>query len=234
MATVPHNHTYQQERGEDHPSNTLAAVAMRILLCPCHEGAEREIAQLTESQREQMWYDLTGQEGQDQTIDEPQLLIDDCVLKLEHEIHLIADKDAYEIALKMYPTYVKDRKFLLKFLRAEKFDCNQAAHRLVRHFEEKLSLFGEELLGREIRLSDLSADGDMDSFKSGFMQVLPNRDASGRKIVFYYKAITGCYKYRSNIVSILGAPPQSATKHAVSLILPVSIHPSITFVHLYA
>ena len=59
---------------------------------------------------------------------------------------------------------------------------------------------GEEKLGREIYLSDLS-DDDMESMNRGFLQVLPQRDATGRQIVFYYKAITNCYKQRENIVS---------------------------------
>ena len=98
--------------------------------------------------------------------------------------------------------YVLDKKFRLKFLRAEKFDAALAASRLVLHFEEKLELFGEDLLGREIQLSDLDQD-DLDTLNMGYLQVLPEPDTNNRKVLFYYKAISDCYKRRENILKVL-------------------------------
>ena len=65
----------------------------------------------------------------------------------------------------------------------------------------KKELFGSgEILGREIRLSDLSED-DMETLESGFMQVLPTRDAAGRSI-FCLTPSHRVFKHPENMVSV--------------------------------
>ena len=102
------------------------------------------------------------------------------------------------MAKEQYPGYVSDCR--IKFLRAERYNISLAAKRILYHFQIKLELFGQEVLGREILLSDFNTD-DNQSLKMGYLQVLPQSDFSGRRVVFFYKAISGCYRYRENIVS---------------------------------
>ena len=188
------------------------------ILTYCHslKTALREYGQLPEQEQKQVWRDLSGTEAKGRLFIrgkepsafarefEPPSLIDESLLKLDLELLRINfhRKQAYNKALKLNREYVLDKKFRLKFLRAEKFDAALAASRLVLHFEEKLELFGEDLLGREIQLSDLDQD-DLDTLNMGYLQVLPEPDTNNRKVLFYYKAISDCYKRRENILKVL-------------------------------
>jgi hypothetical protein len=119
-------------------------------------------------------------------------------------------KVAYEEAKYLNEAYVTDPAFRLMFLRSKRFDPKKAAFRLVKHFECKKKLFGAgEILGREILLSDLNED-DMISLESGFIQVLPTRDAAGRSI-FCMSPSYQTYKTVENMVrSKKGASSQSS------------------------
>jgi hypothetical protein len=184
-------------------NDEIVCAALSILLCPPHEGIAREYQELPPTEQNQVWSDLTGSEAATllQT-DEPPEAIHFAIEELAQEIDKIPSKQkqAFEMALSHFPDYVNDPSFILRFLRAERFDPGMTAARLVLHFEIKLELFGPEKLGREIILSDLDPD-DMHSMNMGYFQILPKRDFSGRPVFFYYKAITGCYKRRENIVS---------------------------------
>lgn len=61
----------------------------------------------------------------------------------------------------------------------------QAAIRLVNYLELILELYdgNEELLRRPIGLVDLKTKEERDCLKSGFHQLLPFRDRSGRRVV---------------------------------------------------
>jgi hypothetical protein len=72
--------------------------------------------------------------------------------------------------------------------------------RMVRHFETKLDLFGEESLGRDLLLSDLEED-DLDVFNTGVTQLVPTADVGGRKIVVDRPTVMK-YKTRKNFVRI--------------------------------
>jgi hypothetical protein len=188
--------------GNGNGNDEIVCAAMKILLCPPHEGIAREYQELPPTQQNQVWTDLTGSGAATMLqTDEPPEAIQLAILELAQEIVKIPSKqkEAFEMALSRFPDYVNDPSFILRFLRAERFDPGMTAARLVSHFEQKLELFGQEKLGREIMLSDLDPD-DMQSMNMGYFQVLPNPDFSGRPIFFFYKAVTNCYKYRENIV----------------------------------
>jgi hypothetical protein len=110
-------------------------------------------------------------------------MIDEHLSHMETELGNIEDKPAYNLALSLSPDYVMDRKFRLMFLRAERFDSRGSAMRMVRHFEEKLELFGRDLLTNDIVLSDLE-DHEIEYFRCGRQQPLMLRDRSGRMISF--------------------------------------------------
>jgi len=100
--------------------------------------------------------------------------------------------DAYLKAKKRNEDYVTGRAFRVMCLRAERMEVKSAAELVLQHFQVKQELFGDgDVLGREVRLSDLSAD-EKEILKLGDMQVLPTRDAAGRTILVYR-----CRKYSS-------------------------------------
>lgn len=93
-----------------------------------------------------------------------------------------ASVSAYLEALKQNETYVRNDAFRLGFLRAEEFDPQKAATRMVRFFEEKLALFPSDKLTKDIRMDDLD-EGDLNYLKCGVFQLVPLKDRSGRHII---------------------------------------------------
>jgi hypothetical protein len=104
--------------------------------------------------------------------------------QLEESLAQIEHKPAYDRALYMSPDYVRNDKFRLLFLRGELFNVPAAAKLIVLHFEEKLRLFGADLLGQDILLADLS-DADRKELEKGYVQILPVRDRAGRIVACY-------------------------------------------------
>lgn len=195
-----------QPMGAVPPNDDMVCAAMSILLCPPHEGIAREYHELPPTQQSQVWSDLTGSHAAStlQQEESPEM-IQQGFHSLMEQLEKIADsqKTAWNLAMNTCPQYALNPGFLIRFLRAERFDAVATAQRLVLHFQIKQELFGDEKLGREILLQDIREDeDDWDSMQRGFMQVLSKRDYSGRQVIFFYKAITGCYRKRENIVSI--------------------------------
>jgi hypothetical protein len=80
------------------------------------------------------------------------------------------------------------------------FDVEKAANRLVKFMEGKLELFGPKAIARPIYLSDFD-DDDMDTLKSGYFQLLPVRDSTGRTVFVDMQRIgVPCYKRTENVV----------------------------------
>lgn len=180
------------------------------------QQAVTEYTQLASIEQEQVWDDLTGDQARRRLFGhdgrelvgfseehEPRALVEDSLRELKLELAKLSgdQKNAFEKASNQSPEYVNDRAFRIKFLRAEKFDARAAAIRIGRHFEEKSKLFPEEMLTREVQLSDLDED-DMECFRTGYLQVLPGVDCANRKVVFYYKAVSDCYKQRENLLRV--------------------------------
>jgi len=145
------------------------------------EFLANELANLSLVEHECILFDIYGIAAQEKEDSE---MIDSGLNDLQSELDRIESKDDYNLALQMNPTYVESRSFRLPFLRCEQFDANAAAKRMVAHFVEKRNLFGSgEVLGRDVAQSDLG-ETDMAILRSGYIQVLPIRDASGRLIQF--------------------------------------------------
>lgn len=185
--------------------------------CSCLSSAVREYYQLPEADQRQVWDDLTkvdvgvechvsGRIDDKSLVAawkdkyEPRQMVEEALQKMAAELERMPPshkKDALELALRQNEVYVNAKVFRLKFLRAEKFDVFAAAVRLCRHFEEKLQLFGEETLTREISIEDIIAnEDDKDALYRGYLQVLEDTDQGNRPILFYFKAITNCYRKR--------------------------------------
>jgi hypothetical protein len=117
---------------------------------------------------------------------------ENCSEKIQKSLHLLSealtsikDKPAYdkcqEIAANNEATFVNDEVFRLKFLRAEQFNPQKAAERMVKNLNLLYRYLGSVGLTRPIRISDLDVEG-LQILKLGSFQLLPFRDRSGRRI----------------------------------------------------
>jgi hypothetical protein len=138
------------------------------------------LEKLTLDEHEKILFEM---HGIDPELEEGPEMVQQKLEELETELDKVAvNKEAYDLALRLNPSYVKSGQFRLIFLRSRQFDCTKAAALMVQHFEVKRQLFGDgEILAREVHQSDLS-DKDEMLLKSGFLQVMPERDASGRTV----------------------------------------------------
>ncbi|CAJ1965263.1 unnamed protein product [Cylindrotheca closterium] len=139
-----------------------------------------QMAKLSVADREKAYMDVHGIPD---LVEETLELIQKSLLELQHEIDMLPDKKAYNIAERLNPKYVRGRDFCLAFLRCEKFDCQEAALRIIRHFQMKLDLFGQDKLVMDIIQDDLDMD-DMDAVYSGAGRFLNAYDSGGRIINF--------------------------------------------------
>jgi hypothetical protein len=141
----------------------------------------KEMSRLTMQERDHVLQEIHG--IADAAIVETPEFVEQRLQQLDECLARIAPtKEAYSRALYQSPDYVQDRNFRLMFLRCELFHVEQAAERLVRHFDEKLKLFGDDLLARDIRLSDLE-DSELETLQRGAVQLLPLRDRADRTVV---------------------------------------------------
>lgn len=140
----------------------------------------KEMEKLSLVEHEKILFDIHGIARVDEEDPDD---VDSHLEQVEVGIQKIRKKPAYDRAMHWDASYVQDRSFRLRFLRCDYFRSHVAAQRIVRHFEIKQTLFGDgPILARDILLSDLSPD-DIRALESGFLQVLPVRDAAGRSIV---------------------------------------------------
>ena len=137
-----------------------------------------QLAKLSVTDREKVYMDVHG--ISDYVAETPEL-IHNSLWGLQHEIDVLPDKNACDIAERLDPTYIQDRDFRLAFLRCEKFDCQKAALRFVRHFQMKLDLFGQDKLAADITQDDLDMD-DMECLYGSSGRFLNAYDAGGRVI----------------------------------------------------
>lgn len=166
----------------------------RLICNPGHERIDRELVEMSMDERITVFSDVGG--AQDINTEEPAFVIK-CFRELEATLSDIKEKEALDMARSLSPKYAE--KFRLMMLRAENFDAEKSARRLVRYFEYKLELFGPDKLVRDITLKDLNQD-DMESLQSGGIQILPNPDQFQRRIMFS-RQINWRYKSRENMVS---------------------------------
>ena len=92
-------------------------------------------------------------------------------------------RQAYEMAVEQDPEYVEGRSFLLQFLRAGSFDPENAAQRILKHFEQKLTLFGQDKLTKTITLEDMGEEENK-LLRVGWCGKLPLRDMSSRSVIY--------------------------------------------------
>ena len=104
----------------------------------------KDIERLSLGERDKCVEDLYGVGSP--PVHEDRAFVDEKLSQMEDCLSKIPQKDAYDRAKYMSPDYVQDRKRRLMFLRSEEFDPQKAANVYVYHFNEKLALFGSDLL----------------------------------------------------------------------------------------
>jgi hypothetical protein len=138
----------------------------------------KQMSLLSVKDRERAYMDVHGVSD---LVEETPEMVEGGLVQLESEILLLKDRAAYDLAESMDPSYIRNRDFRLAFLRTELFDSQQAALRLIRHFQLKLDLFGRNRLAMDITQDDLDQD-DMDVLYSGYGRSLSTTDRAGRII----------------------------------------------------
>ena len=160
-------------------AETLAVVGKDI-----DSFLSKEMASLSFQQRNLMQEEFHGVASME--VEETPELIHSSLQKLEEEIQKIPDKPAYDKALELDGgNYVKGQDFRLMFLRAVLFDIPKAAKRLVAYTRLLFKYYGEKGLQRPLRYDDLSRE-EQGLIRAGYMQVVPQRDRSGRSINFHH------------------------------------------------
>ena len=102
-------------------------------------------------------------------------------------IKKIRNKNAFVRSQQFPNTYINSPEFRLRFLRADLFDANTAALKMVNFLDLISEVFGDFALRRQIQMSDFSRE-EMQIFRVGHQQLLPYRDRSGRRI---YSSVGG-------------------------------------------
>ena len=107
--------------------------------------------------------------------------------------------EAYFLAELMDRQYVFDRERRCQFLRADRYQPQEAADRLIRYFATKSKLFGTDKLTTDIRLDDLEEEA-LQVLQSGAYQESPVQDSAGRTIVLYIMSLRS-YTNPDSVVS---------------------------------
>lgn len=130
--------------------------------------------------------------GASDLVEETLDFIQESLDAMDRELDLVTtvDRTAFDHARTHGPDFVKGLR--LCFLRSEDFQIQRAARRMIGYFNSKLAAFGDkEILGREIRLSDLNDEKDRHALNVGLVQLLANRDRVGRPVVLINPAAAG-------------------------------------------
>ena len=191
------------EDGEDGQSNKMVllddgdepAVVQKLLASQFCFGSttmptppcfSRELQRMNPESRSQVDQDVLG-------ITQVAEISDQQLQDLQDAIDSIPTKEAYNLAMELDPHYISNSRLALSFLRSTEGNARQAARRLIRHFDTKLSLWGADKLVKDITLDDFDND-DMEALQSGGFQVLPTKDRAGRPILFGRYT---CMKYKT-------------------------------------
>mmetsp|Transcript_14571 Transcript_14571/g.20588 ORF Transcript_14571/g.20588 Transcript_14571/m.20588 type:complete len:350 (+) Transcript_14571:100-1149(+) len=141
---------------------------------------QEEIAAMPLNERAQAARELYGVEP---AIEETPAFLREKFEQLDLEIEELNEKEAYELALFMNPSYVTSAGFRLLFLRCERFNAKAAANRMVKYWDRKIEIFGMDCAFKDISLLDFE-ENDQLALRLGAFRVLPTRDEANRGIMF--------------------------------------------------
>jgi hypothetical protein len=103
-------------------------------------------------------------------------------------------------------SYVLSREFRLMFLRADDFDVEEAADRMMQHLENKLELFGPSRLCQKITQAELTPE-DFECLHNGHQQLLPVRDRAGRAILMCLPPFLKYHQHENLVRYLLRSAP---------------------------
>jgi hypothetical protein len=131
--------------------------------------------------RNQVYHEV---HGVDVPIEETPELLVDAFQKLMNALEVakkdrVGDVGPFQLAEDLDHDYVHSPFYYKAFLRAERFDANRAAIRMIRFYAMKRDCFGNANLCKDIT-QDLLSEDDLKCLSRGFNQILPWRDQSGR------------------------------------------------------
>jgi hypothetical protein len=142
----------------------------------------KEMNELSAQEHEEMYADIHGvAQVHEETLELQAQYLKELDEALEKTAK--AKRKTFDRALFFKPTIQNDSEFKLMFLRADNYSAKKAAERMMKYFEGKRFLFGEDKLAKKITLCDLDAQ-DTEILNSGVFLVLPRKDQSGQPIFF--------------------------------------------------
>ena len=150
---------------------------------------EDEIQGLDDQVKEQLRRDLYGQDTT--IVEETPVLLRTSIAQLQEALEATDDDDkqAFLRAQQECPEYVNSETFLLPFLRCEQFNATLAARRIVRYWEEKLNLFGDEHAFGPVTLDSLQ-ESDFRVIRGGGVSLVPSKDEGGRALIHFDRCLT--------------------------------------------
>ena len=128
----------------------------------------------------------------------------------------------YDLALQQNRAYVEDPAFRLKFLRTNRHNVTKSVHQMMSFLEQKALCFGDAKVAQHILPSDMNAE-DVDFLKSGVLQILKEKDPSGRAILYRGRLPADCKietlvrYYESNSASDVSVVARSQQCHDFNL-----------------
>ncbi|MGK3737953.1 MAG: hypothetical protein ACI8RD_002752 [Bacillariaceae sp.] len=115
----------------------------------------------------------------------PPEMVDNILEEMDRELWALPSNinSVYKQSQKLQsPSYVNNRDFRLRFVRAELFNAKRAAVRFATFLDTAVELFGPYALQRPIRLSDFNKQ-ELRVFNTGRVQLAPFRDRVGRRVM---------------------------------------------------
>jgi hypothetical protein len=148
----------------------------------------QELNELSLLDRETFYEEIHGAHAETVARKEQPDKIADALNKMLCELESYPDRDkrAYAMAIqKQDGRYVRHTKFLLKFLRAENYEPQKAALRMLNYLQYLYDAFGLDVLFRPVYQRDLSPNSTRIMRDEGILQILPLRDGSGRRVAVF-------------------------------------------------
>ena len=144
---------------------------------------EDEIQRLSNRERRDLERDVYGLYDNDTPMESNSQFCIASVMELRMVLNDMDPDETkiYRRALQQCPMYVTSESFLLYFLRAEDFHIPNAAKRLVRYWNEKYILFGEDYTFGPITIQSLQPK-DLKVIENGGFTILP-KDNHGRIVI---------------------------------------------------
>ncbi|CAJ1937798.1 unnamed protein product [Cylindrotheca closterium] len=149
---------------------------------------------LTFEERQQQQEILHGVQGQ---MREEENMVQNTLQDLDKYLNNTKRGTYYETAESMNPDYVRARAFRIMFLRGNRYDAKAAAQQMLKFFEQKHKIFGDEKLVKDITLDDLDED-DIACLKTGASQLL-GRDSANRQILLQVPSLRAFANHQNEL-----------------------------------